>query len=798
MLNVLATTAILAVIATPAFAQTSSDNSGSEETTPAASGTAAPKKAAETKSEGLEAVIVTARRREESIRDVPGTIAAVTADQLQAKGPIAGAGDLLNTMPGVRFNDVAAENLAEVSIRGSGTQRATGADSGVGLFVNGAYVGSSTLGGRNFKTLDYFDLERVEALQGPQGALYGRNSEFGVVNIILAKPKFENSGYVRDMFTFDLNQNRLAAVANHVLSDEVAVRVGAETYGQTRGFYYDPNHEKYYDSTSGWNARGQLRYRSGPLDVTLLFDAQDLQLPTFVNSLRVPGGGVNAQIPLGYQQSRYVLPHTGKDSLQQKVKRVMLMASYDLSDTMTLEATTMATDWTSSQRFAELIDVATAVEMRQQGEIGLYPYGQTETDVRDRTIYQDVHLTGNSAGGLTWIAGAEALLQTDEYQRVVVTSPCAFTLGSSFCSGTPSQPVCLRPLPTSTNCPTPFPNIYGTNSITDQSIESFAAYASLEYSLGDFTLVGEGRFTHDSKKATQGITALYTSTYTKIPTTYEFTASQPAYTFTVSYNVPNLASTLLYTKIGTGYRAGGVNNGTFNPAAPNPFAFTYDNEDTISYEAGVKASITPDIFLRLSGYMSRTTDAITSLNDGCTATNICGTTQQIFNTNGGTIHARGVEASIDSRFYLGDGVLSIGLNGSTQRAHFAKVPDGVAGLPIEGSTVAQIPDLTMSAVLDYRQPIRENIEGFVNFSYSGQRGGGQDAVTVATPFIPLSDFDVFGARLGVDIDKLQFALFMRNITDEEVQVLKFQQAGYPLSVRWNKPRTYGLSVSYSW
>src|SRR5262249_48204354 len=157
--------------------------------------------------------------------------------------------------------------------------------------------------GRNFKTLDYFDLERVEVLEGPQGALYGRNSEFGVVNIILDKPKFEDSGSVRDMYTFGLNQNRLSGVLTKVVDDQVAVRVGAETYGQTGGFYYDPNHDKYYDSTNGWTGRGQVRFRSGPVDMTLLLDAQNLRLPTFVNSLDVPGGGVNPQIPLGYEQS---------------------------------------------------------------------------------------------------------------------------------------------------------------------------------------------------------------------------------------------------------------------------------------------------------------------------------------------------------------------------------------------------------------------------------------------------------------------------------------------------------------
>ena len=212
----------------------------------------------------------------------------------------------------------------------------------------------------------------------------------------------------------------------------------------------------------------------------------------------------------------------------------------------------------------------------------------------------------------------------------------------------------------------------------------------------------------------------------------------------------------------------------------------------------MKTNLTPDIFVRLSGYLSRTTDAITSINDGCTPTNICGTGQQFFNVNGGTIEAHGIEASVDGRFRMGEGVLSIGLNATRQEAEFERVPTGVTGLPILGSPVAQIPDWTMSAVVDYRQPITASVTGFMNVSYAGQRGGGQDTVTVATPFIPLSDFDIFGARAGFNFNKVQVAAFVRNFTDEEVQVLKFPQAGFPLSVRWNKPRTYGLSVSYRW
>ena len=671
MLNLFVTTAMLAfVLATPALAQTSS---GSSHDVDAA----------------LEAVIVTARRREESIRDVPGTIAAVTADQLESKGPIAGSGDLLNTVPGVRFNDVASENLAEVSIRGSGTQRATGADSGVGLFVNGAYVGSSTLGGRNFKTLDYFDLERVEALQGPQGALYGRNSEFGVVNIILAKPKFENSGYVRDMFTFDLNQNRLAGVANHVAQRSRSRCASARRrMVRRKGFYYNPNQDKYYDSTNGWTARGQIRYRSGPLDMTLLYDAQDLRLPTFVNSLRVPSRRESADSAWLSSRSRFVLPHTGKDSLQQKVQRVMLLAELraERADDARIDHHGHGLDLEPAIRRGDRRgDGGRDAPAGRDRHLALWP----DRDRRaDRTIYQDLHLTGNSADGQhVWIVGGEALLQRDDYQRVLVTSPCAFTLTASFCNGTPSQPVCVRPLPTSTTCPTPFPLAYGNDSITDQSIESFAAYASLQYSHRRLH-AGRRRALHAAtpRRRRRGSPALYTTTYIRAPTTYKFSA-RPARLYVyrqLQRPQPDEHLALCQGRHRLPRRRRQQRHIQSPPRRTRSSSPTTTRDTTRLRSRLEDAASRANIFLRLSGYSSRTTDAITSLNDGCTATNVCGTTQQFFNVNGGTIHARGVEAALDSRFRIGEGVLSIGLNAATQRAHFAKVPTGVTGLPIRG------------------------------------------------------------------------------------------------------------------
>jgi iron complex outermembrane receptor protein len=792
MRDFLATAAIGAIIvATPALAQTNTD------TPSAVAEPTMPARAATTQNAAEGDVVVTARRREESIRDVPATISAVTADQLAARGPVVGTSDLLSTVPGVRFNGVASENLSEISIRGSGTQRATGADSSVGLFVNGAYIGSSSLGGRNFKTLDYFDIERVEALEGPQGGLYGRNSESGVVNIVLAKPKFQNSGWARDIFTFEQNQNRVAGVVNQKLSDTVAVRLGGEVYSQSKGFYYNPLQDKYYDHTGGWNGRGQIRYRSGPLDVTLLLEAQDLKLPTFVNSYVVRPGTV-AALPLGYVQDRFDLPHTGDDGLRQNVQRMMLMADYDLGWAK-LTSTTLAMRWRSQQQFAALVDLDTETQLQAQGQAGEYPFGQTRTDVTDRTLYQDLHLSGSGAGGaLSWIVGGEGLYQRDLYHRTVATSPCSVRVGASFCTGTPTAPVCVRPTPTSPACPTPFPATFGVDSTTRQRIYSFAGYGSLQYTLGDVTLAGEARFTHDYKTAEQTNLALYTSTLTAAPNTFVFKGDQPTFTGTVSYKVPGAAAALIYAKVGTGYRAGGVNNGVFVAAAPNPFIGNYDNENTVSYETGIKANITRTIFARLSGYLSRTTDAITAITDGCTPTNACGRGQTTFNVNGGTIHARGLEGSIDGRFPIGEDLFTASLNASTQRARFFKVKGGTSGLPLIDSAVPQIPGWTMSANLNYRHVFSDVVSGFLNANYSGQRGGVQDAITAVTPAISLDDFDLFGAQAGVTYRGVQLALSVRNITDQQIEVLRFRQGIYPLSVRYNQPRTVAASITYRW
>ena len=310
---------------------------------------------------------------------------------------------------------------------------------------------------------------------------------------------------------------------------------------------------------------------------------------------------------------------------------------------------------------------------------------------------------------------------------------------------------------------------------------------------------GELRYSQDEKTATQSNYLLYTNTLQEPSTSFTFDEGNVSYTLTGSYTLPGTQKRLVYAKVGTGYRAGGVNNGIYNAAAPNPLQTTYGNETTISYEAGIKASITDAIYGRLSAYESRTEDAITSILDGCTALNACGQPGTYFNVNGGEIRARGVEAALNAGFDVGNGgQLLINVNGAHQEAKFVEVPTNVTGGPILDSKVAQIPQWTMSAGVSFRHPVTTNVEGFANLTYNGQRGGGQDTVTPATPFIALSEIDNVNLRLGFDYKRFTFALHAKNLTNEVVPILRLQSGTIPLVNRYSRPRTVGATVTYKW
>ena len=153
--------------------------------------------AAAPKQEGntIEQLIVTAQKREESAQDVPIALTALSGDSLQRQGVI-GFQDLTTRVPSLRFGAGVTGGENVVTLRGIGSQNTTaGGDSPVAYNLDGVYLARTT-------SLDpeFFDIDRVEVLRGPQGTLYGRNSVGGSVNVITKHPTDVLGGHLDAMF----------------------------------------------------------------------------------------------------------------------------------------------------------------------------------------------------------------------------------------------------------------------------------------------------------------------------------------------------------------------------------------------------------------------------------------------------------------------------------------------------------------------------------------------------------------------------------------------------------------------
>lgn len=145
---------------------------------------------AEAQQTQLEEVVVTAQKRLEKVQDIPLSVTAISGLQLETRG-IEGLGSLNSLAPTLMFRaSPGAELISTVSLRGSQTgQPAIWVDPSVGLYVDGVYVGKS-----QGSVFDVVELERVEVLRGPQGTLFGRNTEGGAVNLVSRRPSGEWSG----------------------------------------------------------------------------------------------------------------------------------------------------------------------------------------------------------------------------------------------------------------------------------------------------------------------------------------------------------------------------------------------------------------------------------------------------------------------------------------------------------------------------------------------------------------------------------------------------------------------------
>ncbi|WP_426026474.1 TonB-dependent receptor domain-containing protein [Brevundimonas sp. TSRC1-1] len=196
----------------------------------------------------LEDIVVTARRMEERIIDVPVAVSAFSAQQLDDR-KVEGGAELLRIVPNVSFSK---DNFTSYnfSIRGIGSKvLATTADPGVAVSFNN----TALLRNRLFEQ-EYFDVDRVEVLRGPQGTLYGRNATAGVINMLPNLPELEQFSMDAQWEVGNHDSRRAKGMINIPVGDTLAVR-GAFAVTQRDGFDYNTVTQKNVNGRDLWGAR---------------------------------------------------------------------------------------------------------------------------------------------------------------------------------------------------------------------------------------------------------------------------------------------------------------------------------------------------------------------------------------------------------------------------------------------------------------------------------------------------------------------------------------------------------------
>ncbi|MEH6593778.1 MAG: TonB-dependent receptor, partial [Halioglobus sp.] len=169
----------------------------------------------------LEEVIVTAQKREQTLQDVPISVAAFNNEMLTTMG-IDELEDLGAKVPNLFLNAFNNDPSAvRMFIRGIGQNDVQlTQDPSVALYIDGVYVGTSIGSG-----METVDLERIEVLRGPQGTLYGRNATGGAINMISQRPDPGAVGFKQAFTVGNYDQFKSRTAVNVPLWDEAAVKV---------------------------------------------------------------------------------------------------------------------------------------------------------------------------------------------------------------------------------------------------------------------------------------------------------------------------------------------------------------------------------------------------------------------------------------------------------------------------------------------------------------------------------------------------------------------------------------------
>ncbi|SEJ80395.1 iron complex outermembrane recepter protein [Sphingobium sp. AP50] len=179
-------------------------------------------------------IVVTARKRQESLLNVPVAITAVSGSTLTARN-LQSIKDVAQLAPGLNISSDGVGRVF-IAIRGVGVTTVTSVQPGVGLFIDGVYRQNTA-----YLNNPLVDVERIEVLRGPQGTLYGKNTLGGAINVITRAPTDELHASISSSYAGpDDAWTTAGSISGPIVPGQITARL-AYSHRQHEGFQYDLN-----------------------------------------------------------------------------------------------------------------------------------------------------------------------------------------------------------------------------------------------------------------------------------------------------------------------------------------------------------------------------------------------------------------------------------------------------------------------------------------------------------------------------------------------------------------------------
>jgi iron complex outermembrane receptor protein len=713
---------------------------------------------------GLEEITVTARRREESLQDVPIALSAFSADRLQN----AGAPDitwLQQSTPNLTLQVARGSNSTLIAfIRGIGQQDPLwGFEPGVGLYVDDVYVARP-----QGAVLDIYDIERLEVLRGPQGTLYGRNTIGGAIKYVTKalgnEARLDTKLTLGTYAQHDFLASGVLPVGDTLSIGASAAIYRRDGYGDNQYTGKQNHYAKNVDAfrlSADWNPTDALSFR-------LAGDWVEDNSPAKHGHREAPG--------LGLAAGEVVLPDIydtrggiGDDN-RVRNKGVSLTAAWELSDAITLKSITAYREGETNTLIDFDTSPAPALDVP-----GYYEDDQTTQELQ--FLYEGERLHG--VAGLYYL-DAHAAGKFD-----TIVGLLNLTIATSGFVDT----------------------------------KSYAAYADFSWDFTDKLSASlGGRYTKDEKEGgvyRQNFTGLYSpqfgndaavpglvrSDYTNDRTFDQFTPR-----VSVSYEFTDTLTT--YASYAEGFKSGGFDmrgDAVLTPDTVNG----YDPEYVSSYELGMKGTAFDDRFsYNFAVFYSDYSDQQITRQQPTVTGSIA---SFVDNAGASTIQGAELEGAVQFTDRLS---LSYGVGWTD--AEFDKYetfqvitnpapPPATITVPVDLSDTAvfqNTPEWNGNLALNYEQPL-SNGWGSLLATISGSYRDSYYMFEFPNPLIDQNDaYTLVDASVAWTSasDKLRLQLLGRNLTDEEYKIggYYFPGALYGNIVNsfYGPPRTVSLSVSY--